>query len=459
MLRAPEGLGAAGRPNRADGHPATVPAMARVSERLYSALIEDEDEHGCRDLPESACRHVPGNAGRLVGGFTLQKIGDRIADPKTVLPWMLTSLGAPVFASALLVPIRESGSLLPQALLVPVVRRYGRRSRAWAAGALGQAVAVSAIGLAGLRLTGAALGITVLIALAVFALSRSVSSISAKDVTGKTIPKGNRGSVTGIASSIAGLGAIATGAALTLFAGDARPTVLALLVGGAALLWLGGGAIFLTVDEKPSPGDASDPAASLRESVSVLVDDPPFRRFVVARALMLVTALSPPFVVALSASISESSVSGVGPFVVATGIAGLVASPVWGRLADRSSRLVMMAASVTSAVVIGGFLISRLAGLGATTWLGPATYLLLAIAHAGARMGRKTYVVDMARGDERTRYVAVSNSVIGIVLLVTGLAGAWVAGFGPEWALACLALAGVIGAGVSVSMDEVQGDH
>lgn len=432
--------------------------MARVPERLYSTLIEDEDEHGCRDLPESACRHVPGNASRLVGAFTLQKTGDRIADPKTVLPWLLTSLGAPAFATALLVPIRESGSLLPQALLVPVVRRYGRRSRAWAAGALGQAIAVAAIGLACLGLTGPALGITVLIALAAFALSRSVSSISAKDVTGKTIPKGNRGSVTGIASSIAGLAAIGTGGALTLLAGEARPSVLALLVGGAALLWLGGGAIFLTVDEEPSSGDASDPAASLRESISLLVDDRPFRRFVIARSLMLVTALSPPFVVALSASISESNVSGVGPFVVATGIAGLVASPVWGRLADRSSRLVMAAASVTSAVVIVSYLISRLAGLDSTIWLGPATYLLLAITHAGARMGRKTYVVDMARGDERTRYVAVSNTVIGVVLLATGLAGAWIAGFGPEWALACLALAGAVGAGVSLSMDEVQ-DH
>ncbi len=429
---------------------------AGILERLYDTLVESDEDHGRGDLPGSAYQEVPGNAARLIAGFTLQKIGDRIADPKTVLAWMLTSLGAPGFATAMLVPIRESGSLLPQALLVPMVRRYGLRSRVWAAGAAGQSVAIAAIGVAGFLLTGAGLGVAALSALAVFALARSVSSISAKDVIGKTIPLGERGSVTGIAASVAGLGAIITGVLLATSLGSAEPTALALVVGGSALLWLLGGAVFLTVREEPSPDDQSDPGTSLRDSLSLLVEDPPFRRFVLARSLMLVTALSPPFVVALSAAVGESAVSGVGPFVVATGIAGLVAAPVWGRLADRSSRLVMATASAASTVVIVGYLGLRTGGLDSTSWLGPTTYLLLAVAHAGARMGRKTYVVDMAEGDERTRYVAVSNTLIGLVLLGTGLLTAAVAGLGAQWVLAGLAAAGVAATWVSLSMEEVE---
>ncbi len=430
--------------------------MARVRQWLYSTLVEDDDDHGCGDLPESACREVPHNAARIVSGFTLQKIGDRIADPKTVLPWMLTSLGAPGFVTALLVPIREAGALLPQAFLVPVIRNRALRSRVWAVGAVGQACAVAAIGSVGISFTGLALGVGALLALTIFALFRSVSSISAKDVIGKTIPLGERGAVTGIAASIAGLAAIATGVALTILAQDADPVALALLVGGSAVLWLGGAAVFLTVDEEPSAGDTSDPGPSLRESFALLVEDEPFRRFVVARALMLVTALSPPFVVTLSASIDESAVSGVGLFVIATGVAGLVASPIWGKLADRSSRLVMATASAASAVVIGVYLALRVAGLDSTEWLGPTAYLLLAIAHAGARMGRKTYVVDMAKGDERTLYVAVSNSLIGVVLIATGVLGAVIAIAGPSWVLAGLAAAGAVGALVSLSMDEIE---
>lgn len=430
--------------------------MASLLENLYSDLVETDDDHGRGDLPDTVAEAVPGNAAKLIGGFTLQKIGDRIVDPKTILAWMLTSLGAPGFATALLVPVRESGALLPQAFLVPLVRRFGRRSRVWSAGALGQAVAVVAMGVAGFTLAGLSLGVVILICLAVFAVARSVSSISAKDVIGKTIPFPNRGSVTGIAAAVAGLAAIGTGVLLATTLGQAQPTALALVVAGSALFWLGGGATFLTVDEQPSPKDSSDPASSIRHSLILLGEDSKFRRFVIARGLMVVTALSPTYVVALSASVDRSSVSGVGPFVVATGIAGLVASPVWGRLADNSARLVMAASSGGSGLVIIGFLIARSAGLDSTVWLGPATFLLLALGHAGGRIGRKTYVVDMAGEDERTRYVGVSNTLIGLVLIATGVIGALVARFGAAWTLAGLAIAGLAGFGVALSMDEIQ---
>ncbi|MGA7270157.1 MAG: MFS transporter [Acidimicrobiia bacterium] len=429
--------------------------MADLVDRLYSTLIDDDEDHGCQELSDSACREVPGNAARLVGGFTLQKLGDRIADPKTVLTWMLTSLGAPGFVIAMLVPIRESGALLPQTALVPIVRRFGLRSRVWAAGGAGQGLAVVGMGVAGALLSGLSAGLAVLVALAVFSLFRAVSSITAKDVVGKTIPRGNRGSVSGVAASVAGLAAIGAGVAIALLAQNAGSMVLALIVGGASLLWFGAGAVFLTVDEEPTPGDASDAATTIAESLSLLRDDPPFRRFVIARTLLLVTALSPPFVVSLSAGVNESDVSGVGLFVIATGIAGLIASPIWGRLADRSSRLVMAAAAGGGSLAVLGFLGLRQTGLDSTVWLGPATYLLLAVIHAGARMGRKTYVVDLGKGNQRTRYVAVSNTVIGAMLLIVGLAGAGVAQVGAQWSLLGLAVAGLVGAWVSFNLPQI----
>lgn len=403
--------------------------MTDALDRAYSILVEDEEDHGCRELPESACRVVPGNAARLVSGFTLQKIGDRIADPKTVLAWMLTSLGAPEFAIGLLVPIRESGALLPQTALVPAIRKFGMRSHVWAAGAVGQSLAVAAIGFVGATLTGLGLGVGVLIALAFFALARAVSSITAKDVIGKTIPRGNRGSVSGIAASIAGFAAITVGIVIYLTAETAGGDFLALVVAGASLLWLGAAGVFVTVDEEPSKEEETDPAASIAESIEMLRNDEPFRRFVIARTLLLVTALSPPFVVSLSASVSEAGVSGVGPFVIATGIAGLIASPVWGRLADRSSRLVMSASAGLGGLIVVIYLGLRWSGLDSTIWLG--------------------------RGDTRTRYVAVSNTIIGAMLLIVGGLGAVVALIGAQWTLAILAAAGLTGALVAFGLPEI----
>lgn len=425
--------------------------------RAYSFLIADEEDHGCRELPESACREVPANAARLVGGLTLQQLGDRVVDPKTVLAWLLASLGAPAFLIALLVPVRESGSLLPQAAMVPWVRRFGLRKRVWAAGGLGQAAAVAAIGLAAIFLEGVVAAWAILAALAIFALARAASSIASKDILGKTVPRGNRGSVTGLAASVAGLGALAVGAGLSLFGETTDAAVLGAMILAAAVLWVLASVVFLTVEETPSPGDASDPATSLRQSLDLVRNDRPFRNFVIARTLLLVTALSPPFVVALAAESGESP-GGLGAFVAAAGIAGLVGSPVWGRLADRSSRWVMSATALSGGLAVFIYLGVR-AVWGESGWLGPVTYLVLAVIHAGARMGRKTYVVDLAQGDRRTRYVAVSNTLIGIALLGTGLVGSAASRFGEEWALGVLALAGIAGALMAWRLPEIHAEE
>ena len=39
------------------------------------------------------------------------------------------------------------------------------------------------------------------------------------------------------------------------------------------------------------------------------------------------------------------------------------------------------------------------------------------------RLGRKVYLVDMGTGDNRAALVAVSNTVIGVLMLAAGLIG------------------------------------
>ncbi|MEX0624229.1 hypothetical protein [Saccharospirillum sp.] len=50
-------------------------------------------------------------------------------------------------------------------------------------------------------------------------------------------------------------------------------------------------------------------------------------------------------------------------------------------------------------------------------------YGLIMVCHGGVRLGRKAYLVDMATESNRASYVAVSNTVIGIVMLFGGLTG------------------------------------
>jgi predicted MFS family arabinose efflux permease len=425
-------------------------------QRAYDLLI-GEDEHGCGDLPDAACRDVPANAARLVGALGLQNVGDSVVDAKTVLAWLLAAVGAPAGLTGLLVPVREAGSLVPQASLVPWVRRFAVRKRLWVLGAGGQAAAVAVIAGVAATTRGAAAGWIILGALACFAVARAVSSIASKDVLGRTIPKGQRGRITGLTTVLAGVVAVTVGVAIPRLGEVATDTtVFVWLLAAGAGTWVCAGVLFATVTEPPGPRDDALESNWLTHALRLLRDDAPFRRFVSVRTLLLVSALSPPFVVALATREIGVDVSQLGPFVVATGIASILGGPVWGRFADRSSRSVMATSAGASTVVLAALLAALAAEpLRSAWWLYPLAYFLLALAHTGARVGRKTYVVDLAEGNARTDYVATSNTAMGLLLLATGVVTGGLAEVGVELALAFLAALGAAGAVLAGRLPEV----
>jgi hypothetical protein len=426
------------------------------SERIYELLVDD-DEQLATDLPDEVAEAVPGNATKQVLALALQKAGDLVVDAKTVLPWLLASVGAPTAVAGLLVPVRESGSMLPQVALTPYVRRLAVRKWVWVAGAAGQAVAVAVMAVLAVVTEGAVAGWGILAALAGFALARSLSSLASKDVLGRTVPKGARGQVNGTATVASGVVAITVGVGLRVLGGEeAAASTFALLLGCGALAWVAAGAVFARIVEAPGEHDDAPRGRALADAVALLRDDAPFRRFVLARTLLLVSALSPPFVVALAIEAGGTGLAGLGPFVISSGVAALVGGRYWGRLADRSSRLTMIAASAAASGIVIALLIGlRLEPIRELALLYPAAYLLLALAHTGVRLGRKTYVVDLASGNRRTDYVAVSNTAMGVLLLVTGAVSSAIAIAGPEAALLFLALLGLVGVAVSRSLPEV----
>ena len=84
-------------------------------------------------------------------------------------------------------------------------------------------------------------------------------------------------------------------------------------------------------------------------------------------------------------------------------------------------------------------------------------FFLLSVTHQGVRLGRKTYVVDLASGNRRTDYVAVSNSIIGLMLLVVGLAGALLSQISVAAVLAGFALTSLLALLIGQRLPEVSG--
>lgn len=436
-------------------------SRGRLAEDLYAKLTNEEDARVCKDISEEACRETPANFLLMLFAQFLTKLGDAIASPKTVLAWVAGAVGAPAAFVGFFVPIRESGSLIPQMLIAGFVRRLPVRKWVWVAGSVAQALAVAGLGLVALTLRGAAAGWAIVGLLIAFSLARGFCSVASKDVLGKTVPKTRRGQLTGWSASAAGLVTVGVGVALALpwlRSGDAL--IYAVLLAGAAVLWLTAAAVYAFVSEfaGQTSGGGNAAAEALRR-LDLLRSDAPFRRFVVARALLMCSALSAPYYVVLGRETTGARGTVLGLFVVAGGLANLVSAPVWGRLADQSSRRVMAAAGLLTAFAGLAAAGASLAGLAVvqTVWFLPAAYFVLSLAHSGVRVGRKTYVVDLASGNRRTDYVAVSNSVIGVLLLVAGSVGALAPLISSTGVILLLSVMGLAGAALSANLAEVEG--
>ncbi|NND82663.1 MAG: MFS transporter [Gammaproteobacteria bacterium] len=402
--------------------------MANLVKRI-PLLSSAMPEPPFKGLVDGAADAVPANFVRLLGAQFANKLADTLASAKVVLPWIMNSVGAPVFLTGLLVPIRESGSLLPQIVMGGYVRQYAIRKWLTVVGALAQALAVLLIALAAYSLDGVTAGLTIIALLAVLSLSRGLCSLTSKDVLGKAIPKNNRGKLMGLGATLSGLVGIAVGFSVYFDWPNAGNGFFGLLA-GAACCWGLTALMYARVAEFEGQEEAAQNAREqIAKSLKLLRSDQPFRRFVMVRTLMMSSGLSAPYFILLAQqSTAGASFENLGLFIITSGIASFVSSQIWGNAADRSSRRVLIITSILTAMLCAlGALASYIGSQ--DLWLMVALFFALNITHQGVRLGRKTYIVDMADGNKRTDYIATSNSAIGVLLLATGVFGALAAQF------------------------------
>ncbi|MBN2326860.1 MAG: MFS transporter [Candidatus Omnitrophica bacterium] len=428
-------------------------------DRLYQFLLDEEDARVCTDIPEESCSDVPRNFIRIGAAQTLTRLADELANAKTVLPWLLAAAGASSFWVGFLVPIRESMSMLPQLFIAGAIRRRPLRKQVWLTGAVLQSLALIVLAFTALFLRGPWAGAAVLLILLLFSLARGLCSVASKDVVGKTIPKTRRGRLNGFSAAVSGVLTLAVGLLLVSWIGEsASPALFAFLLFAAAALWLASAWIFSNILEQPGATQGGKNAVDeALKRLDILRTDRPFRRFVLVRALLLSSALAGPYYIMLA---GQSGAGGklLGFFVLASGLASALSSAFWGRFSDRSSRSVLIAAAaIASSLGLLLFIIDFLGllqnGLG---WITPIAFFLLAIAHSGIRIGRKTYILDMASGERRTDYVAVSNTVIGAVLLLSGSLGALAPWIGASGMLLLLSLFGFAGVILGIQLPEAE---
>jgi len=428
--------------------------------KAYSVLTSDDEGRVCRDIPESACRVQPQNFMRHVTALSLTKLGDGLFDPKLVLAWLMGAIGAPVYLTGALVPVREAGALLPQLFTAARIRSLPRRKWAWAAGSVVQGGCVLGIAGTALMMEGATAGWVIVALVALFALGRSVCSVSHKDVLGKTVSKSTRGTATGTAGSLAAGGVLAFGVLIGLDIVPLTVNVVALVLCLAGGCWILAALVFAGLAEEAgaTEGGGNAFAVAVRQ-FGLLREDPQLVRFILVRGLLTVTALAPPFLLALAGeNDAGGSLGDLGRFVIASSIAALGGGYVWGRLSDRSSRKALMLAGALASLVFAASVLADRTGTLGLPLIAPGLMFVLMLSYQGVRLARSTHLTDMAKGDRRPAYTALSNTIIGVLLLLGGGFGVLADAVGLQAVFLLFAAMGLAAVWLAAGLQEVQKD-
>ena len=432
------------------------------SRAVMDVLLSDEDARLCQDIPDADCHVVKGNRQKLIFAQVARALSELMTSAKTVLPWLLQAVGAPVWIIGWLVPIRESGSMLPQIILGAYVRRMPYRKSVWLWGAGLQALCLILMALVALLSSGWVAGLLLLGLLAVMSVSRGLCSIAAKDVLGKTVPNRERGKVTGNGASWAGGIGLLFGLVLSQL--EHIPLWgYALILLSAALVWGLGMLCYWGISEQAGATEGGvNGWRHAWSSMKLVQEDANFGRFLVVRTLLLSTALVTPYYVLL-AQAADNRMQVLGWLVIAQGLAQFSSSWLWGRLADHSAKRVMQWAATLASLLGLAVWLHLSAGSGALStehvlsdYYFPVVIFILSLAHAGVRVGRKTYLVDLAGGNRRTDYVAVSNTLMGILLLLVGALSMLLALLSHFAVILVFSLLGLVGVWLAQGLPEVQ---
>lgn len=434
--------------------------MRALKKNLFGVLSADDNlDRACRDIPEQACREVARNRLANVCNGAASKLAEQIAGPNLILPWLFQLLGTPVWMFGFLVPIKQSFSLLPQLLVAGQIRRLAVRKWVWVGSGLVQMFCLLLMIPVALWFSPAAAGVCLLALLLVFSIASGTASVAFQDVLGKTIDKGHRGQLLARRAFIGGI--------LTTFAGfvinrlqesEQQLTPVLYLLFFAALLWALAALCFALIREAPGAVDGGRNAITeAAAGLGFYREHHGFRRFLAARGLLLTVEMATPFFVLHAGQLLQLRMQDIGLLVSAVGFSQLVSSPFWGRMADSTSRQVMLRSlQIATAAAVLAVLLTFIP-LSSLRYLGYLlVFVLIGLAEGGARLGRKTYLVDAVPAAERATFTAFSNSAIGLLAVVAGLAGFIAQWLGATPMLICIVLLLVIGVQVCRRMPEAE---
>jgi len=352
----------------------------------------------------------------------------------------------------LVVPLGDAGWLLPQIFVSARIQRMQRKMPSYTLAAVIRTVAWLLLAAAVWLLDDPLVLLAGFFVLYTAArLSAGLGGLTFFDVVAKTIPARRRGSFFSSRQFLGGLLGLGAGwivktllnhPALPFPRGHAVLFLLYCAVMAPALV------AFTLIREPPGP-IVTVPVTlgeQLRRAGRLLRTDQVYRRYMAARLSLAMANIALPFYGIYAKNVLGAPEGMVGIYVATRVGALLLFNLPWGRLSDRrGNRLVMRLVSLGSGLT--ALLALALVGLveflpsasGGLLWLQGdwLPYLALPLFFLGGAvrpaqiLTGSNFLLELVPEAERPLYLGLSNTLMGIVVLISGLGGLVVDLFGP----------------------------
>ncbi len=388
------------------------------------------------------------------------RFAEALIDPPLVLTWFVSQLTSSNLLIGLVAPLGNAAWFLPQVFVSARIQRMERKMPSYALAAVMRTVVWLLLGVVVWLVDDPRFllaGFFVMYGVA--RMSAGLGGLAFFDVMAKTIPARRRGSFFAWRQFLGG--------ALGLGAGWVLKTVLnhpalpfprghAVLFFLYCAVMIPSLAAFVFIREPPGVV-VSQPVtvgAQLRRARRLLRADKVYRHYMAAQLALGLAWVALPFYGILAKSVLGAPEGMVGVYVAARVGAQLFSNLLWGSLSDRrGNRLVMRLlglgnglAALLALVLLG--VVGLLRPQGAwLPYLAVPLFLLDGAVRPGQVLVGSNFLLELVPEAERSLYLGLSNTLMGVVVLVSGLGGLLVDLFGfagPFVASLGLCLAGYV---------------
>jgi MFS family permease len=373
----------------------------------------------------------------LVNG-SIVKLTMVLIDSGTVTAWFLAQLGVSNLMIGLVPSIRMGSSFLLQILVSGHLQRYPYKMPFYRAMGTVRVVTLASIALLiALVPTHSPWLVAAFFALLVaYSIGSGLTSLPFMDIVAKVIPPTRRGSFFGQRSFWGGIlalgGSAFVGFVLSEPAGLPFPLNIALLFALAAITLAFVAGIWSMVKEPPSEADSARVRLpeQFRRGVRLLVDDAPYRTFVLARMALLLAQSAGPFYIVYARDVLGISPQMVGVYLAARTTASIVTNLFWARISDRrGNRLLLRIAhgiglSMPLLALFTGLVGQRLPHLlPGLSWAFGAIFVASGAFVSASMIGRTGYLLDLAPPARRSLYLGFTNTMFGMASFASAIGG------------------------------------